>query len=94
MDTFSTIQIIAVMALPLIFGITLHEAAHGYVAARCGDKTALMLGRVSLNPVKHIDLFGTLILPTLMMLTTGFIFGWAKPVPVTWSNLLSTTCYQ
>lgn len=87
MDAFSTIQIIAVMALPLIFGITLHEAAHGYVAARCGDKTALMMGRVSLNPAKHADVFGTLILPTIMMLTTGFIFGWAKPVPVTWSNL-------
>lgn len=78
---------IAVMALPLVFAITLHEAAHGYVAARCGDKTALMMGRVTLNPAKHIDLFGTIILPILMMLFSGFLFGWAKPVPVTWQNL-------
>ncbi len=87
MDLYSNIQIIAVMALPLIFGITLHEAAHGYVAAKCGDKTALMMGRVTLNPVKHIDVFGTLILPTMLFLFSGFIFGWAKPVPVTWQNL-------
>ena len=87
MDLYSNVQIIAAMALPLIFGITLHEAAHGYIAAKCGDKTALMMGRVTLNPIKHIDLFGTLILPTLLMLFSGFVFGWAKPVPVTWQNL-------
>lgn len=85
-DVFAKLSI---MALPLIFGITLHEAAHGWVANKLGDRTALMLGRVTLNPLKHIDLFGTLILPVVMLILTHFtfMFGWAKPVPVTWSNL-------
>src|SRR3990167_713553 len=80
---------LAIMALPLIFGITLHEAAHGWVASKLGDKTALMLGRVTLNPLKHIDLVGTIILPVAMLILSRFtfMFGWAKPVPVTWSNL-------
>lgn len=77
------------MIIPLIFAITLHEVAHGWVASKLGDKTALLMGRITLNPLKHIDLFGTLLLPTLMLLLTHFTFafGWAKPVPVNWKNL-------
>ena len=74
-------------ALPVIFAITLHEAAHGYVARRFGDSTAYMLGRVTLNPVKHIDLVGTIILPIVTLALSPFMFGWAKPVPVNFSNL-------
>src|ERR1700733_1214653 len=87
MNTDSAIQSVAVAILPLIFAITLHEAAHGWVASKCGDKTALMLGRVTLNPLKHIDWLGTIILPVIMLFFSGFIFGWAKPVPVAWQNL-------
>jgi len=78
---------IAIIATPLILGITIHEAAHAYAAYKCGDKTAQQLGRVSLNPFKHIDLIGTVIVPLMLVLTTGFIFGWAKPVPVNMYNL-------
>lgn len=81
------VQKLAVMALPLIFAITVHEAAHGYVADRLGDKTARMLGRITLNPLKHIDWLGTVILPLGMFALTGFMFGWAKPVPVDTRNL-------
>lgn len=84
---YNTIQIIAVAAIPLIFAITVHEAAHGWVASKFGDSTALMLGRVTLNPIKHIDLFGTIIIPAMMLMLGGIIFGWAKPVPVNWQNL-------
>lgn len=87
MNVDSAIQTVSVAILPLIFAITLHEAAHGWVASKCGDKTALMLGRVTLNPLKHIDLIGTVILPIIMLFFSGFIFGWAKPVPVAWQNL-------
>jgi Zn-dependent protease len=87
MNTDSAIQTIAVAILPLLFAITLHEAAHGWVASKFGDKTALMMGRVSLNPVKHIDVIGTIILPIVLLFIGGFIFGWAKPVPVAWQNL-------
>ncbi len=87
MNIDAIIQAVVVAVLPLIFAITLHEAAHGWVASKLGDKTALMLGRVSLNPLKHIDLFGTVLLPILMLIIGGFIFGWAKPVPVAWQNL-------
>lgn len=87
MNINSAIQIIAVAFIPLIFAITVHEAAHGYVASKLGDKTALMLGRVTLNPAKHIDLLGTIIFPIVMLLLGGIIFGWAKPVPVSWQNL-------
>ncbi len=82
MELHSAIQTISVAALPLIFAITLHEAAHGWAANKLGDRTALILGRISLNPAKHIDLFGTIILPFFMLILGGFIFGWAKPVPV------------
>ncbi len=77
------IEIIIVRVLPLIFAITVHEVAHGWVAKKYGDNTASSLGRLTLNPIKHIDLFGTLILPGLLLITgASFIFGWAKPVPV------------
>jgi Zn-dependent protease len=88
-------QLIAVYALPLILGITLHEAAHAWVASMLGDQTARMLGRVTMNPLKHIDPMGTLIVPGLMLLaakmagSAGGFFGWAKPVPVVWANLRS-----
>jgi len=76
------IQKIAIWALPLIFAITLHEVAHGWVASWFGDQTARLSGRLSLNPLKHIDPIGTIVVPFLMLMTTNFIFGWAKPVPV------------
>jgi Zn-dependent protease len=80
-------QGIAVYAIPVLFAITVHEAAHGYVARMFGDNTAYVLGRVTLNPVKHIDLIGTIIVPIGMVLMTGFMFGWAKPVPVDFRRL-------
>ena len=83
----TAMQTIAIAAIPLIFAITLHEAAHGWVASKFGDKTALMLGRVTLNPAKHIDPLGTVVVPIAMIFIGGFIFGWAKPVPVNWQNL-------
>lgn len=81
------LYIISVFAVPILFAITLHEAAHGYVANYFGDKTAYMLGRVSLNPVKHIDPIGTVILPGLLAALGAPIFGWAKPVPVRFGAL-------
>lgn len=71
----------------MIFGITLHEVSHGYVAMLYGDPTAKKLGRLTLNPLKHIDPIGTILVPVIMLLTTSFIFGWAKPVPVNPRNL-------
>lgn len=84
-----TLHTIAVVILPLLFAITLHEAAHGWIAMKFGDKTALMMGRVTLNPAKHIDPFGTIILPIVLLTLSNFTmaFGWAKPVPITWQNL-------
>ncbi len=87
MNVQTTIHFIAVAVLPLLFGITVHEVAHGWVASKLGDKTALMMGRLTLNPAKHIDLIGTIIVPLVLIFLGGFIFGWAKPVPVTWQNL-------
>ena len=87
MNFDAAIQMIAVAMIPLIFAITLHEAAHGWIASKLGDKTALMLGRVTLNPTKHIDPLGTIIFPILTLLLSGFMFGWAKPVPVNYQNL-------
>lgn len=78
---------IIIVAFPIIFAITVHEVAHGWVASKLGDPTARMLGRLSLNPVKHIDPIGTVILPIVMIIMTPFVFGWAKPVPVDWRNL-------
>ena len=83
----NVMQTIAVYAIPVLFAITVHEASHGYVARMFGDNTAYVLGRVTLNPIKHIDPIGTIVLPLGMALFTPFIFGWAKPVPVDWSSL-------
>ena len=87
MGDLTFVQKIAVWALPILFAITVHEAAHGWVAKKLGDKTAMMLGRVTLNPLKHIDPVGTVLLPLVALWLSGFVFGWAKPVPVTWENL-------
>ncbi|MBC7906938.1 MAG: site-2 protease family protein [Rhodospirillaceae bacterium] len=87
MDPVGLVQQISVVALPLIFAITLHEAAHGFVAYALGDDTAKRMGRVTLNPLRHIDPFGTIILPAMLMIMGGFLFGWAKPVPVNFSKL-------
>jgi len=84
---FSLIQKIIVWALPVLFAITAHEVAHGWVALKLGDRTAQMMGRLTLNPIKHIDPIGTLLVPGLLLTFGGFIFGWAKPVPVTYQNL-------
>ncbi len=81
------LQQISVITLPLLFAVTLHEAAHAWVADKKGDPTARQLGRISLNPWVHIDLFGTILLPLLLFATTGSLFGYAKPVPVSTSNL-------
>jgi len=87
MDELTLVQRIAVWILPVILAITVHEVAHGWVAKKYGDKTAFLQGRLTLNPLKHIDPFGTVILPLLMLISfTGFIFGWAKPVPVDGRN--------
>lgn len=89
MQEFTLIQEISIWALPVLLAITLHEVAHGYVAYLCGDTTAKMLGRLSLNPVRHVDLFGTILLPLLTGLLTAFnlVIGYAKPVPVNWNQL-------
>ena len=87
MDPYNVIVRICVNAIPLILAITLHEAAHGYVARMFGDNTAYMLGRVTLNPVKHIDPVGTIAFPLFSMVLGGILFGWAKPVPVNFNNL-------
>lgn len=84
----SFLLLIAVNALPLIFAITVHEVAHGYIAGKLGDPTARMMGRLTLNPLAHVDPLGTVILPLLqVVLQTGTLFGWAKPVPVNFANL-------
>lgn len=80
---------LAVWVLPLLLGITLHEVAHGWMALQLGDRTAQMLGRLSLNPLRHIDPIGTVIVPLLLLYLGGFVFGWARPVPVTFENLRS-----
>lgn len=89
MEFGDLVRMIAVSAVPVIFAITLHEAAHGYVAGRLGDKTATMLGRVSLNPARHIDWVGTIVLPLVMLFVSSgrLMFGWAKPVPVNFDAL-------
>ena len=85
----SLIQTFAVYALPVLFAITLHEAAHGYVARHFGDHTAAMMGRITLNPIKHIDPIGTVLMPLLLYFATSgaFLFGYAKPVPVRFDQL-------
>lgn len=81
------IQTILIYAIPILFAITVHEVAHGWVANKLGDPTARMMGRLTLNPIKHIDMVGTILVPMVMIYFAGFIFGWARPVPVTWQNL-------
>ena len=83
----SATQQIAIWLLPILFAITVHEAAHGWVACKLGDTTAQRAGRVTLNPIKHIDPIGTVIVPLLMLIMSNMIFGWAKPVPVNWYHL-------
>ena len=87
MDFYNLIITICVNAVPLVLAITLHEAAHGYVARVFGDNTAYMLGRVTLNPAKHIDPVGTIAFPLISLVLGGIFFGWAKPVPVNFANL-------
>jgi len=93
MDIAALIQTILISALPIIFAITIHEAAHGYAARHFGDPTAWQAGRISLNPIRHIDPVGTLLVPGLILVTsylasgTAMLFGWAKPVPVNFSRL-------
>lgn len=90
---FNLVQTIAIYALPVIFAITFHEAAHGYVARHFGDMTAHRLGRISLNPLRHIDLVGTIVVPLVILVVSklfgggGLLFGWAKPVPVNFHAL-------
>lgn len=81
------IQTVTIAAIPILFAITLHEAAHGYVARHFGDNTAYLQGRISLNPLRHIDPLGTVLLPLLTLVLGGVLFGWAKPVPVNFSAL-------
>ncbi len=81
------IQTISLAAIPVLFAITLHEAAHGYVARHFGDMTAYQEGRISLNPLRHIDPVGTILLPLLTLMLGGILFGWAKPVPVNFAAL-------
>ena len=89
METSNLIQTVSVYAIPVIFAITLHEAAHGYAAKYFGDRTAYMMGRVTLNPFAHIHWVGTILLPLLLYFSTGgaLLFGYAKPVPVNFGNL-------
>lgn len=89
MPEFTLIQQICIWALPVLLAITLHEVAHGYVAYRCGDTTAKMFGRLSLNPLRHIDPIGTVAFPILLGLVThfSFVIGYAKPVPINWNQL-------
>ncbi|MBK1699846.1 site-2 protease family protein [Thiococcus pfennigii] len=87
MESINAIQLAAVLVIPVLFAITAHEAAHGWVASRLGDPTARQLGRVTFNPFKHVDPIGTLAVPVATFFLGGFLFGWAKPVPVDWRNL-------
>ena len=87
MPELTTIQKLVAAVIPVMFAITVHEAAHGYVARYFGDRTAEMLGRLTLNPIKHIDPIGTILVPAVALLLTGWVFGWAKPVPVGFQNL-------
>lgn len=87
MYQLSTLQTIVVAIIPVLFAITLHEVAHGWTARHFGDRTAEMMGRLTVNPVKHIDPIGTIVVPGIMLAVGGFLFGWAKPVPIGVRNL-------
>ena len=86
-DLAAFLRLVSVIAIPGLFAITTHEVAHGWAARRLGDSTAYMLGRLTLNPLKHIDPLGTVVVPLVMYMLGGFLFGWAKPVPVSARNL-------
>jgi len=90
-DVYPLVEIVCIHAIPVLFAITLHEAAHGYVARHFGDMTAYAQGRISLNPARHVDFLGTIVVPlAILLLSQGrFLFGWAKPVPVNYSALRS-----
>jgi len=87
MQQLTLVQKLAVAVIPILFAITLHEVAHGWVARRFGDRTAEMLGRLTINPLKHIHPIGTVVVPAVTLMLGGFLFGWAKPVPVSVRNL-------
>ena len=87
LSALDAIQRVSIYVLPVIFAITVHEAAHGYAARHFGDMTAAAAGRISLNPIRHIDPVGTLLIPGLTLLVGGILFGWAKPVPVNFGRL-------
>lgn len=87
MDQLDLFQKLAIWVIPVLLAITLHEVAHGWMALRLGDQTAQRLGRLTLNPIRHIDPIGTILVPAILLTLSGFVFGWARPVPVTWENL-------
>ena len=87
MPEFPLLQEIIIYAIPILFAITVHEVAHGWIASKLGDQTARLAGRLTLNPIKHIDPIGTILVPLVLKIFGGFIFGWARPVPVDWRNL-------
>jgi len=86
-DIAGVLRTISVFLIPGLFAITLHEVAHGWAARQLGDRTAEMLGRLSVNPLKHVDPVGTVLVPLASLVFTNFLFGWAKPVPVAFRNL-------
>ena len=81
------IQALLIYAIPILFAITVHETAHGWMALKLGDRSAWMMGRITLNPIKHIDPIGTILIPAVLYFTSGFIFGYAKPVPINFNAL-------
>ncbi len=83
------IQTLLIWTIPILFAITVHETAHGWIASRLGDHSAKMMGRLTLNPIKHVSLIGTILIPAFLYITSGFIFGWAKPVPINFNALRS-----
>ena len=87
MSDLTLLEKIIIWAVPVVFAITVHEVAHGWVAYQLGDATAKSSGRLTLNPLKHIDPVGTVVLPLILLYIGGFVFGWARPVPVSWQNL-------
>lgn len=87
MPEFSLFEKIIIWTIPVIFAITVHEVAHGWIASKLGDPTAKIQGRLTLNPLRHIDPVGTLLVPAILLYVSNFVLGWAKPVPVNWHNL-------
>lgn len=91
MNELTTLQQIAIWTLPVIFAITVHETAHGWVAAKLGDRTAELQGRLTVNPIKHMDPIGTVVVPLVLLALGGIVFGWAKPVPINPKNFKNPT---